>query len=125
LSITLDDMVDLIDEVAHAMVIYDVHGTTVEARRFGQVLRRMAVEIREIISTLERPHNITHRLVEMHRLENEGDETYEAALRELFRQQSSPLTVIKWKAIYDELESAVDRGEKVATIVESVVIKSS
>lgn len=107
------------------MVIYEVQRTTVQARHLASVLQSMAVEIGEVISTLERPHDITRRLVEIHRLENEGDETYESALRELFRQQSSPLTVIKWKAIYDELESAIDRGERVATIIESMMIKST
>lgn len=125
LSVALDDVVDLIDSAARAMVIYEVHGPTVQARHLASVLQLMAVEIGEVISTLERPRDITRRLVEMHRLENEGDETYESALRELFRPQSSPLTVIKWKAIYDELESAIDRGERVATIIESMMIKST
>ncbi len=125
LSVALDDIVDLIDDVAHAMVIYDVQGTTAPARHFANLLQRMATEIGEVISTLERPHDITRGLVEMHRLENEGDETYESAVRELFRQQSSPLVIIKWKVIYDELESAVDRAERVAIIVESVIIKST
>ena len=125
LSVSLDDIVDLIDDVAQAMVICDVHETTAPARHFANVLRRMAFELGEVISTLDHPHDITRGLIEMHRLENEGDEIYESAVRELFRAQSSPLTIIKWKAIYDELESAVDRGEKVATIVERVLIKST
>ena len=125
LSVALDDIVDLIDDVANAMVIYDVHEPTSAARHFANVLRRMAFEIGEVIFTLQHPRDITRGLVEMHRLENEGDEIYESAVRELFRQHSSPLEIIKWKAIYDELESAVDRGESIAIIVERIMIKST
>ena len=63
------------------------------------------------------------RLVELHRLENEGDEIYHTAVAELFQKATDPLTVIKWKDIYEKLEAAVDRCENVANIIESVIIK--
>ena len=58
-----------------------------------------------------------------HRLENEGDEIYHAAIAELFRNATDPLDVIRWKDIYEKLEAAVDRCENVANIIESVIIK--
>jgi uncharacterized protein Yka (UPF0111/DUF47 family) len=83
----------------------------------------MAVQLHEAISALERPADISPRLVELHRLENEGDDIYHAAIAELFRETADPLTVIKWKEIYEKLESAVDRCESVANIIESIIIK--
>ena len=74
---------------------------------------------------LAKPNDMTRRLVELHRLENEGDDTYHAAIAELFRQEKDPLTVIKWKAVYEKLEAAVDRCENVANIIESVIIKNA
>src|SRR5918998_1260942 len=62
-------------------------------------------------------------IYEMHRLENEADDLYHAAIAALFRDTNDPLTVIKWKEIYEKLESAVDRCESVAHIIESVIIK--
>ncbi|MFL6227457.1 MAG: DUF47 domain-containing protein, partial [Pyrinomonadaceae bacterium] len=59
----------------------------------------------------------------LHRLENEGDDIYHTAIGELFRRESDPLTVLKWKEIYEKLESAIDRCENVANIIESVIIK--
>ena len=116
-------MVDLIDDAARAMVIYNVRESTDYARRFGDVIQRMAVQLHEVVSTLERPAGIAPRLVEMHRLENEGDDLYHAAIAALFRDAADPLTVIKWKEIYEKLEAAVDRCESVAHIIESVIIK--
>jgi uncharacterized protein Yka (UPF0111/DUF47 family) len=72
---------------------------------------------------LAKPNGISPRLVELHRLENEGDEIYHTAIAELFRETPDPLTVIKWKDIYEKLEAAVDRCENVANIIESVIIK--
>src|ERR1044072_2416026 len=94
LSGSLADIVDLIDDAARAMVMYNVTAAT------------------------DPP-----RLVEIHRLENEGDDLYHEALAELFKGQPDPLYVIKWKEIYEKLEGAVDRCERNANIIESVIIK--
>ena len=123
LSGALDDIVDLIDDAARAVVMYNVSETTDYARQFGDVIQRMAVQLHEVVSTLERPAGISPRLVEIHRLENEGDDLYHEAIAELFRNTPDPLHVIRWKDIYDKLEAAVDRCEQAANIIESVIIK--
>jgi uncharacterized protein len=123
MSSALDDIVDLIDDSALTMVMYGVRETTVHARNLADVIQRMAVELHEIVKTLERPNGITPRLVELHRLENEGDDIYHKAIAELFQNATDPLIVIKWKDIYEKLESAIDRCENVANIIESVIIK--
>ena len=123
LSGALDDVVDLIDDAARAMVMYDVHESTAYARKFADVIQRMAVQLHEVVSMLAKPNGISPRLVELHRLENEGDEIYHAAVADLFHKATDPLTVIKWKDIYEKLEAAVDRCENVANIIESVIIK--
>jgi uncharacterized protein len=123
LSGALDDIVDLIDDAARAVVMYNVRETTDYARQFGDVIQRMAVQLHEVVSTLERPAGINPRLVEIHRLENEGDDLYHEAIGELFQGTPEPLRVIRWKDIYDKLEAAVDRCEQAANIIESVIIK--
>ena len=119
----LDDIVDLIEDAARAMVIYNVSASTDFARRLGDVIQKMAVELHEVVSALERPSGIKERLVEMHRLENVGDDLLHEAIAQLFRGTPDPLTVIKWKDIYGTLEAATDRCERVANIIESVIIK--
>jgi predicted phosphate transport protein (TIGR00153 family) len=123
LSGALDDIVDLIDDAARALVMYNIRETTDYARQFGDVLQRMAVQLHEVVSTLERPAGIAPRLVEIHRLENEGDDLYHEAIGELFQGTPEPLRVIRWKDVYDKLEGAVDRCEQAANIIESVIIK--
>ena len=125
MSSALDDIVDLIDDSSRTMVMYGVRESTVHARRFADVIQRMAVELHEIVKTLEKPNGISPRLVELHRLENEGDDIYHTAIGELFHNATDALNVIKWKDIYEKLESAVDRCENVANIIESVIIKNT
>jgi predicted phosphate transport protein (TIGR00153 family) len=123
MSSALDDIVDLIDDAARAILDFDVHEIKPYAREFASVIEKMAEQLREIVSILRKPKNVTQRLVEIHRLENEGDDIYHAAIRELFHEERDPLTVLKWKEIYEKLEAAVDRCENVANIIESVIIK--
>jgi predicted phosphate transport protein (TIGR00153 family) len=123
LSSALDDIVDLIDDAARAMYMYDVRAASQHARHFADVILSMSVQLHEVVKMLERPAGITPRLVEIHRLENEGDDIYHTAIAELFRQETDPLTVLKWKEIYEKLEATVDRCENVANIIESVIIK--
>jgi uncharacterized protein len=123
MSTALDDIVDLIDDAARAIIIFDVQEITDYARSFASVIERMAEQLREIVATLQKPKNVTQRLVEIHRLENEGDDIYHAAIAQLFRDSHDPLTVLKWKEVYEKLEAAVDRCENVANIIESVIIK--
>jgi len=123
MSTALDDIVDLIDDAARAIIIFDIGEIRDYANDFAGVIERMADQLREIVATLQKPKNITQRLVEIHRLENDGDDIYHAAIAELFHEERDPLTVIKWKEIYEKLEAAVDRCENVANIIESVIIK--
>ena len=123
MSSALDDIVDLINDAARSIIDYDVKEIKHYARDFADVIVRMAEQLREIVSTLQKPKNITQRLVEIHRLENEGDDIYHAAIAQLFHEERDPITVLKWKEVYEKLEAAVDRCENVANIIESVVIK--
>src|SRR6476619_7974783 len=84
ISAALDDIVDLIDDAARAIIIFDVREITDYARDFADVLERMAEQLKEIVSTLQRPKNITQRLVEIHRLENEGKAFNKAQIENLF-----------------------------------------
>jgi predicted phosphate transport protein (TIGR00153 family) len=123
MSAALDDIVDLIDDAATAIIIFDVKEIKDYAVDLANVIGGMAEQLREIVTTLQKPKNITQRLVEIHRLENEGDDLFHAAIKELFREETDPLTVLKWKEVYEKLEAAVDRCENVANIIESVIIK--
>src|ERR1700745_2275984 len=117
MSKALDDVVDLIDGAARAVVMYDIHETTEPAKQLAGVIQRMAMQLNEVITILQKPKGVTERLVELHRLENEGDDIYQRAVGALFHETRDPLTVIKWKDVYERLEAAGDRCGHVANII--------
>jgi uncharacterized protein len=125
MSKALDDVVDLIDGAARSVVMYDIHETTEAAKQLAGIIQRMAVQLHEVVSILQKPKGVTERLVELHRLENEGDDIYQRAVGALFHENRDPLEVIKWKDVYEKLEDTIDRSENVANIIEGVIIKHS
>ena len=125
MSKALDDVVDLIDGAARAVVMYDIHEVTEPAKQLAGVIQRMAMQLNEVVSILQKPKGVTERLVELHRLENEGDDIYHRAVAALFHDRGDPLEVLKWKDVYEKLEAAIDRCENVANIIEGVIIKHS
>src|SRR5205085_61810 len=118
-------MTSYIYDAARALVemLNDKEGDKSEHLKRIKAIEHEAVELHEVVSMLSKPNGMTARLVELHRLENEGDEIYYKAIADLFRSSPDPLNVIKWKDIYEKLEAAVDRCENVANIIESVIIK--
>jgi uncharacterized protein Yka (UPF0111/DUF47 family) len=74
---------------------------------------------------LKRSELILEKCVEINRLENEADAVLRGALARLFREDQNPITIMKWKEIYELLETATDRCEDVANIIEGVVLENS
>lgn len=123
LAVALDDIIDYIDAAARAMLMYDIKEATDHARRFSIVIQSLSLEIDEMVAVLHKPQNINEHIVEIHKLENEADDIYFQAIGGLFHQETDPLTIIKWKELYELLEYATDRCESVANISESIILK--
>ncbi len=123
LSVALDDICDYIDAGARAIVMYDIGESTHYTRALVKVIQQLGAEISKAVSILNKPVGINSHFVEIHRLENEADDIYFRAIRELFLDATDPILVIKLKEIYEILENATDRCESVANIIESIVLK--
>lgn len=123
LSVALDDICDYIDAGARAIVMYDIREISNHAKDLAKVIQSLAVEIHSAISMLKKPNGMNRHFVEIHRLENEADDIYFRAIAELFKNETDPMRLIKWKELYEILENATDRCESVANIIESIVLK--
>ena len=87
----------------------------------SQVAQLDVAELKRLLATLGKfPRD---ERVEVNRLENEADSVHDEALSRLFLEEKDPLTVIKWKEVFDYLEEATDRCEDVADVLEGVVVK--
>jgi uncharacterized protein Yka (UPF0111/DUF47 family) len=63
--------------------------------------------------------------IEINRLENEGDRISRNLIAQLFEQEKDPVEIIKWKEIIEAIETAIDKCEDVANVIETVVLKSA
>ncbi|HLM01825.1 MAG TPA: DUF47 family protein [Pyrinomonadaceae bacterium] len=123
LVVALDDVLDYIDAGARAILMYDIREINDHAKQFAKVIQGLAIELHSAISILAKPNGMNQHIVEIHRLENEADDVYFRAIGELFRNTTDPISIIKWKEVYEILEAATDRCESVANIIESVILK--
>ncbi len=128
LAHSLDDIVDFIHAAADAMLIYKIPQPTQRARELADVIVLSAVEVEKAVHGLRRHSELKHileRCVEINRLENVADRIHRAAIGELFDDTSDLAQVIKWREIYEHMESATDRCEDVANVLEGVVLKNA
>ena len=121
----LDDIVDLTEEVADYLILYKIEAPMEQAQRLAHVLLQCARQIAEAMPRLRGFKDISHYTVEVNRLENDGDRIVREAIASLFDNGIDPMVVIRWKDIFERLEAAIDATERVANILENIVIKNS
>jgi predicted phosphate transport protein (TIGR00153 family) len=125
LSAGLDDILDYVDEVATTTSLYRIAAVPAPAREMSRLIVGAAGEVRQAIGKLEAQRDLERHWIEIHRLENEGDAVSRAGIAALFEGNPDPLEVVKLKDLYALLESALDRCEDVANVVESITIKNA
>jgi uncharacterized protein len=125
LASALDDIVDFTEEAADYLNLYKIEAPMEQAQRLSHVLLQSTRQIAEAIPRLRGFRDINHYVVEINRLENDGDRITREAIASLFDGGIDPMVVIRWKDIFERLEAAIDACERVAHILESVVIKNA
>jgi predicted phosphate transport protein (TIGR00153 family) len=121
----LDDILDFTEEVADFLGLYRIEAPMDQAVELTKVLHEACRQIAAALPRLRTLQDIPHYVVEIHRLENEGDRLERLALASLFERAVDPMMVIRWKDIFERLESAVDATEQVANTLQSIFLKNS
>jgi len=125
LASSLDDIVDYTEEVADFMGLYRIEAPMEQAEDLAKVLHQSCRQICEALPRMRTYEDISHFVVEIHRLENDGDKIERSALASLFERGIDPMMVIRWKDIFERLEEAIDATEKVANTLQGIVIKNA
>ena len=128
LAHSLDDVIDFIHAAADAMLIYKVNHSSQRAKELADIIVQGATEIERAMPYLRRRaalKQVFERCVEINRLENMADRVFRSAMGELFDDTTDIAEVIKWREIYEYMESATDRCEDVADVLEGVALKNA
>ncbi len=126
LANAMDDVMDFIEAAARTAFLYRVSQPTERARELAAIILKVTYRLNEVMPLLRRRDQFKQLLeqcVEINRLENEADDVHHAALAELFDNTRDVREIIKWREVYEQMESATDRGEDVANVLEAVVLK--
>ncbi len=124
----MDDILDLTEDVAQSIYLYDVKDITPEAKKLAEICVACGEKVREAVSLLPNMDNAKKILAvctEIDRLESDADHVMRAAMARLFREEPDVRQVIKLKNIYELLETVTDRCEDVANIIEGIVVENA
>jgi hypothetical protein len=124
----MDDIMDFVEAAAERIELYELTTMTADVRDLADVLHRSTLQVEQAtrgLRTLKTPHQTLKLCIDINRLENEADAILRRSVARLFKDEKDPITVIKWKEVYENLESASDRCEDVANIIEGVILEHS
>jgi predicted phosphate transport protein (TIGR00153 family) len=123
LATALDDIVDHAEQAAAQLGLYGVEAPMEQSVAFADVLVGAGEQIAQALRCLRTGTELGPHLVEIHRLENEGDRLQRDGVASLFAGGIDPMVVIRWKDIFESLEAAVDACETVAHVLEGITLK--
>ena len=124
----MDDILDLMQDTAESMVLYDVRHVTPETAQLAECLRKSCEGIVAAVALLEsmsKSPEILRICQEIDTLESDADRVMRSAISSLFRSDIEVREMVKFKALYEMLETATDRCQDVANVIESLVLENS
>jgi predicted phosphate transport protein (TIGR00153 family) len=122
---TLDDVIDLIDAAASRFVLYRIGVVRAGTIELSKVLASATEELAKAVHAIAEPDKALHYVIEINRCENESDRICRMLIAQLFEEEKDPIQIIKWKEIFEVIETAVDKCEDVSNVIESVILKNA
>ncbi|MDP4094190.1 MAG: DUF47 family protein [Bacillota bacterium] len=122
----MDNITDAIESTAHRFRMFNVTSIREDAKKIVALIVQSTKELTGVMSEMKDMKKSTalrKKIIEVNRIENEGDEIYRSAIAQLFVSEKDAIEVVKWKEIYEFLENTLDACEDVANLVEGVVMK--
>ncbi|MDP4121031.1 MAG: DUF47 family protein [Bacillota bacterium] len=126
LSKSMDDIMDHIEEAGCLFLVYNTKEILPAAKEISKLIVEACLHLMKVVkymSNMKSLDKLREGIIEVNRVENQGDTIYRQELSKLFREETDPIQVIRWNGIFDRLEKALDACEIVANLVEGVVMK--
>jgi predicted phosphate transport protein (TIGR00153 family) len=126
LASSLDDVLDFTYAAGVRLMMYKITSAPLAAPKLADILVRQTDQLSQAVGRLEKKHDhVLENCVEINRLEREADQVARAAIGLLFDKEKDPISLIKLKELFEVLETATDKAEDVANVLEGVVLKSA
>lgn len=125
LTSSLDDVLDFVNAAAVRLVMYKISDPSPAAAELAGIIVLQAQELASGVSLLEKNNGVLKHCDEVNRLEDEADHVSRKAIAALFEDEKDPIQLIKMKELYEVLETATDKAEDAANVLEAIVLKSA
>ncbi len=126
LASSLDDVLDFVNAAGERLQVYKITNPPPAAAELAQLIVRQCEQLENAMALLDRNKSgVLNYCVEINRLENEADGVAREAIGRLFEREKDPIALIKLKELFEVLETATDKAEDVANVLETVVLKST
>lgn len=122
----MDDVLDLTEAVSERVILFEIREPRSGAQEIADVLVKCCEKILravELLTSMKNSAELLQLCVDIGKLENEADSLYRRAIADLFKPGNDPLVVMKWRDVFDSLETATDRCADVANVIEGVVLE--
>lgn len=122
----MDDIIDILQALGSRLVLFKIKTITPEFRELAEVFQKTIIVLEHAVAQikdLKDTQSLLDRCIHIHSLENQGDRLFEKAIGSLFADNAHPIEVIKWKEMYEFIESGIDACEDVADILWGLAIK--
>lgn len=126
LASSIDDVLDFVNSAADRLIMYKIKAVPTAAIELADIIVRQSDELSKAVHLLEKsPQKVLEFCVEVNRLENDADTVARDAIGKLFDNATDPIQLIKIKELLEVLETATDKAEDAANVLETVVLKST
>lgn len=125
LASSLDDVLDYVYAAGVRLTMYKITSAPPAAEKLADIIVRQSEQLLHAVVGLEKQNKVLEYCVEINRLENEADTVARGAIATLFDKETDPISLIKLKELYEVLETATDKAEDAANVLEGVVLKSA
>ena len=120
----LDTTIDVVDDLAQHALLFHIGPARPDAKRLADILLRATRELEGGVRDIKKPKSALHQMRIVKQLEEEADAVYQEAVTALFEGRPDPMEVLKWKELYERLETATDECQHTARVIENIIMKN-
>lgn len=123
----IDDIIDSIEEAAQSLKLFTIKKIRPDAVDMVKLITQSTRVLSELVNELKHMKTskiMQDKIIEVNHIENIGDDTHNKIMQELFNNEQNPIEIIKWKEIYESMESTLDNCEDIANLIEGIVSKN-
>jgi len=128
LASSLDDIVDYIDGSAKRLYTYKLGETSTAMKKLSDIIENSAKEIHVAVANLKDMNNVVRlreAIVRINSLENHADDIFDSAIADLFETEKDAIQIMKIKEVLSNMETATDKCEDVANVIETIIVKNT